>query len=132
MRFGAYPTTYWCIAFRLMFLQMLHNQHHFTGDEYHHMAPINTVIVLHCVLHGEKTRNVLSNTISIFVFKRTSWQQVADLGGGGAQGTRPPGQNFSIFMQFSGKIGQTVSWRLLSPPPPREILDPSLVADLES
>ena len=32
----------------------------------------------------------------------------------GREGRNPPGQNFFIFVQFSGKIGQIVCWR--SPP----------------
>ena len=39
----------------------------------------------------------------------------------GAQGTRPPGQNFLIFMQFSGKIGQIVCCR-----PPLGLAHPPL------
>ena len=38
----------------------------------------------------------------------------------------PQGQNFFIFMQFSGKIGQIVDWRLLGLLPLWEILDPPL------
>ena len=42
--------------------------------------------------------------------------------GGGRQGRAPPPrpQNFFIFMQFSGKIGQIIGWR----PPPRELAPP--------
>ena len=52
---------------------------------------------------------------------------------GGSEGV-PPGQNFFIFVQYLGKIGQIIGWR---PPqwlvhPLWEILDPLLlVADLK-
>ena len=39
---------------------------------------------------------------------------------GGREGRAPPAQNFFIFMQFSGRIGQIIGWRLplgLVPPP---------------
>ena len=49
---------------------------------------------------------------------------VADLRGArGTRGPPPPAQNFFLFMQFSGKIGQIIGWRPLL----WEILDPPLV-----
>ena len=50
-----------------------------------------------------------------------STKPVADLGGGRERRAPPPlAQNFFIFMQFSGKIGQIIGWRPplgLVPPP---------------
>ena len=38
---------------------------------------------------------------------------MADLGGAGGARPAPLGQNFFVFMQFLGKIGQIVCWRPL-------------------
>ena len=53
------------------------------------------------------------NLICIFLLVVSGTQ--CSGGSKGARGRAPPlAQNFFIFMQFSGKIGQIISWR---PPP---------------
>ena len=65
--------------------------------------------------------------------KTQEYMVVSSDGSRGCRGRAPPslGQNFFVFMQFWGKIGQIVCWRPplgLALPPVWEILDPPLVS----
>ena len=67
---------------------------------------------------------------SVYYIYGNNYFPVADLRGNARDARLPPlGQNFFIFMQFSGKIRQIVGW--FPPPlglahPLRQILDPPL------
>ena len=60
-----------------------------------------------------KRQNCKNNAFLPLPHSSARWWKVikcADLGGG-LEGRAPPAQNFSIFMQFLGEIGQILGWR---------------------